>query len=89
MQTLLVIIQVVLMIWLLGIINTKLYDDKYFDKKVTFPLWFYGAALLASFIPILGIIGLIFLIVSMINAINQKDIYYKPGWFIKLLTKKF
>jgi len=84
----LLFIQVVLMIWLLTILSTKLYYDKQLEEKAKFPIWFYGIIILTSLIPIIGIMGLVILIYSLFNSLNQMDVYYKPGWFIKLLTKE-
>lgn len=87
-MAILIFIQFILVIILLSIFKFKFYDDKYFTERCKLPIWFYLLAIVISIIPIIGSLWSFILIGVIINLLKQKDAYYKPGWFIKILLKE-
>lgn len=82
-------LSVLLTLSILYFTKCKLSEKEDFSEKLTAPLWSYLLLIFVSFIPILNLIVYIVGMVGMISAVKDKDLYYKKGWFIKLLTKEF
>lgn len=82
-------LSVLLTLSILYFTKYKLSEKEDFSEKLTAPLWSYLLFIFVSFIPIINLIIYIGGIVAMIGAVKDEDLYYKKGWFIKLLTKEF
>lgn len=84
----LIIVQFLLTLWVICIFRSKIYEDADFTEKPVLPIWYYLLLIGISLIPVIGII-LFMLEIWFIFWISTKGGgYYKPGWFIKLLTKE-
>lgn len=64
------------------------YEDKNFTEKIKVPVWVYLIYFVLAIIPVIGIIAFGFWIWLFIQFLKDADVYYKPGWFIKLLSKE-
>lgn len=64
------------------------YQDKTFTKQARMPIWVYLVIIVSSIVPGLNWIILIFGLWMVFTLFKEAGSpYYKPGWFIKLLTK--
>lgn len=66
----------------------KMYGDPTFIKKVKLPLGAYLIILFLSVLPIIGFIADGLAIWFFIAMIKEREAFYKPGWFVKLLSKE-
>lgn len=82
------VIQCIFTIVLVYLASIKFYEDEELTIKCTSEVYYYLLFIFISLIPFIGFIMIGLFIYSTINELNNEEIFYKKGWFTKLLTKK-
>lgn len=75
----------IIIVWfLLYLLLRCVYDDKEFEKKAKYPIWFYILVLIASLVPGANLITGLCLFAYIVMSIDDHDLYIKHWLFKKL-----
>lgn len=82
------VIPFILQCILLFQLKRRAYQDKNYTKKIKIPLWMYLLCLTIALIPVVSVLFWIFICILFLRLCFTNDIYYKPGWIVRLLQKE-